>query len=464
MLYRSLFLLISFLYVVAATSFGAGSAEDALTPDTAVWVHYTRFKPRGTHLVAGSVPVIDLGNAPSKEALAQRLARAEACLQLRHTVHGVLNGRVASHEMAISQKKSVQLDRAGYDYAVMIPFSKLENVWDAHPQDTFVVGNVSLADATILVAHGADMPDVEVANVVQLTAGKAMFDAVEESLRAQNLPIVEFNWADQTVRITSQALFDKYFSNMTERQAALMNGSTLADIRRGIQSGMAQRMIQTNFEYALPFDQHRFRVNDGPLHDLSELMPACTARFDCWNHNTSVFGGVEKCVQKDIVLVAARQIGTMPERVAENRTVVQHISKFPTVVLQKYFADETEAMKALKTAVKARHAKGELTDAALASFNAFIKELNVWIAYLTKHEIGMREKGKSLFSGKGDEGVRAVRSHAERIWKTVQKMRADAAAPKDAEPKAEPAGNAASAAAAAASSANSGKKADDGDA
>ena len=428
---RKFFVLVAALFCAVSGHTAAGDAGDVLTRENAMWVHYTRYKPRGTHLISGSVPVQDLGPNPTDAALEKRLELVQAAPQPRATLHGVLNGGVASHNYSDLTGKEMRIDRSGYAYAVMKPFSALENVLDAYPQDAYVLGPVSLAGTQIFVAHGADRPDVDGAEIIDVPADQKMFDAVKAHLIANGLPVIDFDYADQTVKITSQKVFDYYLvQTMTERRASMLNGLTLAVVQEKIATGLASRMIQSKFPYHVPHDQARLRINGGPLKELSDVMPWFAAHYNCWTHTGSALCDLEKAVQNSTLLMAVRQFVTMPELQSENNQIIRTVSS--RINLGQISEERTmlrSAIKAAKADVTARHKRGDLTDAGVDFFNTVTSELNVWVKYILGAEIKLRKEGKTLFRLTAPEGEDTFSKRVDRVAKTVQKMRNDRAAP-----------------------------------
>lgn len=257
MMNRFLVLLIGLLY--SSCIYAAGE----LTEENAWWCHYTHFSPRGTKLTPGAVPVTGFNRDTSMDEREERLKKAsENCPISRATLHGVLNGNVAPH----IDGRGGTTDRSEHPYAVLVPFKDLQgSVVNAHPQDTYVIGHVSLQNAIIFVANSAPLLDVEVRQVIRIAEGGSIFEAVKEWLREEKLPILTFSWEDQKVQITEEN-FDYHFSSITERQLALtLPGMPMEALKT---PGVRRRMIADQFEYGLPPNRQLVRVNEAPLAEL----------------------------------------------------------------------------------------------------------------------------------------------------------------------------------------------------
>lgn len=203
--------------LISWSFWGTGASHEAKSPlvgaADAVVIHYTRICPRGKAIIPGIVRGASLSNNP-KEAT-EFLEMSKNFPNFRPTVHGVLNGRVANHQIMLDGGKMFTVDRSEYPYAVLWPWEKVQqHVCGGNQQDVIMLGRIPLEHASVLVMHGHEIPEgLSALEVIRLEEKIGIFAGVEQWLKHHGKPVIHaLDEGEQMIRYTEKNV-DTFFTS-----------------------------------------------------------------------------------------------------------------------------------------------------------------------------------------------------------------------------------------------------------
>lgn len=367
---------------------------EAFADDQLILCHYTNVRPRGPHLIPGSLGLVNAQGEANEAEIDTMISQMNRTPQTRNSVHFVINGPVYEH-----REGAVHSTQA---YAIMIPFPLLkEYIFGGYSQDVFTFGPAPLKGATVLVRQGCALPDIdqEETQIIELEEGISIVDGVKAQLKMMDKPLIEaclltnanYNeWVDSLTHSEVQNLLPQVSipqpddpSYVTDKKQLFEKLKSYFLQRRMSGANVHEERIYVNGEMKRASDVFVHQMKEGPLQNW--MLYQSAEKNPLWCIERAM---LFRPTPTGVILHENSLFHALREWAVFRKTPDLTVT---SATLRQQSRNIKEALSALKRRVP------DLPQPLQETFGKWNLATRVWLRYLVEAEADLREKGDSFW-------------------------------------------------------------------